>query len=208
VSAPSLPRRRVNQSEERAVPTLLNRALARAAAVPAALSARWSEALGFAVAQPSRAVRRLWPAAVALAVLAGALGYGAHYYAQVEQARTGAIVAAKDAVVPLLSYDYRTIDRQVATTRDLVTGQFADDYAALVRNKIIGTARAQAVSIQTQVASASIESGSPSRVVVFLFVNQQSQVAGASDPALTGSRLLMTMQLVDGRWRVADLRPV
>lgn len=168
----------------------------------------WSTALGGAVADPTRVRKRLGVAVAVVAVLTGALAYSAQNYSEVEQARTEAIVAAKDAVVPLLSYNYRTIDRQVSSTQGLLTGKFKDDYAALVRSQIIGTSKAQAVSIQTEVVSASIESGSASQVVVFMFVNQQSEVAGAAQPALTGSRLRLTMQHVGGRWLVSDLQPV
>lgn len=176
--------------------------------LPGAASRLLRRMADHAAHQPAKAARRLGIGVLVMALVAGGLGYLTLRYSQTDQARQQAVTAAKDAVVPLLSYNYRTIDRQVATTQALVTGKFKDDYAALVRDHVIGTSKAQAVSIQTQVVSASAGESGPNQVVVLMFVNQQTQVAGNTEPALTGSRLKLTMSHVDDRWMVSDLAPV
>jgi len=57
-----------------------------------------------------------------LAVVAGWSFYQADHYARLDAARADAVKQGEGAVGRLLSYSFRTSDRQVEKTQDLVTG--------------------------------------------------------------------------------------
>ena len=123
-------------------------------------------------------------------------------------ARGTALGAAARIARDLLSYDYRTIDRDLARARSETTGEFARQYAATTTDL-----RAQAVAshaiVQARVRDTGIVSASTNRVVVLAFIDQVS-ITRTSASAVPTTRLIpsavkMTLAEVDGRWRVTGL---
>ncbi|NMH98269.1 hypothetical protein [Pseudonocardia acidicola] len=157
---------------------------------------------------PVRTVRFLGIVVAVVAVAVGVLGYEAHQYSATAQARDEASAKAEDAVVKVLSYNFRTIDQQVSDTAPLLTGKFKDDYASLVRDVVTQPAKDQQVAIHTAVVQDSVVSSSPDQVVLLMFVNQQADSGAKANPVLTGSRLRVTMDHVDGSWLISELTPV
>jgi Mce-associated membrane protein len=158
--------------------------------------------------QPRGALVALGCIAGVLALAAGALVYLVEGNYADQQARTAALQVAQDRAISLLSYDYRTIDRQVANNDDALTGKFKDDYTTLVNKVIFAAVKAQQVTTQTQVVAQSVVSGNTHEVTVLLFLNQQSQIKGQASPVLTGSRLSVTLENNDNKWQISDLTPV
>jgi Mce-associated membrane protein len=176
-------------------------------------SPRWTRErlvrLGRSMAeQPRKALVALGCVAGVLALAAGALVYLVEGNYADQQARTAALQVAQDRAISLLSYDYRTIDRQVANNDDALTGKFKDDYTTLVNKVIFAAVKAQQVTTQTQVVAQSVVSGNTHDVTVLLFLNQQSQMKGQAAPVLTGSRLRVTLENNDNKWQISDLTPV
>jgi Mce-associated membrane protein len=157
---------------------------------------------------PRRAARLLALVVAGLAVLTGLLAYQLWRYQRTELATQQASAVAADSVDKLLSYNFVTVDHQVADTEGLLTGGFKSSYADLVAKQIAGQAKAQQVAVQTQVVAHSVVSGSPDEVVVLLYLNQQSEAAAKPDPTLTGSRLRVTLQRSSDKWLISDLTPV
>lgn len=154
-------------------------------------------------------------ALLAVAAVTGAvlLGLRVQDAAVAQDARAQAPAAAERAAAAMLSYDYRTLpeDRQRASR--YLTGGFKKQYLdnfTLLEKQADGTAGA---AVQSKaVVKASVEgsgvvdvssSGKTARVLVF--VNQVSEKEGA-DPQIFQNRVQMTMQDVDGRWLVSNLR--
>jgi Mce-associated membrane protein len=143
-----------------------------------------------------------------LAVLTGGLWWWSANYQDTITAREQAMAAARDSVVELLSYNYRTIDRQMTDTQGMITGKFKDDYASLLKNVIVPGAKAQQLAIQTTIADDSVVSSSPGEVVLLMFINQQSEGHANQNPALTASRVQVTLQRLSGNWMISNLVPV
>lgn len=168
------------------------------------------------LAQPARSTAVL----VVLALLAAAavtgavlLGLRVQDAVVAQDARAQAPAAAERAAAAMLSYDYRTLpeDRQRASR--YLTGGFKKQYLdnfTLLERQADGTPGA---AVQSKaVVKASVEgsgvvdissSGRTARVLVF--VNQVSEKQGA-DPQIFQNRVQMTMEDVDGRWLVSNLR--
>ncbi|WP_050803523.1 MULTISPECIES: hypothetical protein [Protofrankia] len=127
---------------------------------------------------------------------------------KVEAARSAALEAAKQNAAALLSYDYQTIDRDTPTRGDRLTGQFKDDYARLVTDLVTPAAKQRKLVTKTSVAMASVISADTDKVQVLTFLNQTSQAQDTPQPVLTGSRVRITMEHINGRWLVSELTPL
>lgn len=119
-------------------------------------------------------------------------------------AKTAAIQAARD----ILSYDYRTLPRDIARAEADATGQFAQQYAASAARLQAEAKRLRAI-VRATPSVAGVEEATPSAVVVLVFVDQATvkQLPGAKNPStrIDQSRVRLTMTQVDGRWLVAAL---
>lgn len=175
---------------------------------------------GAATAQPARlsaaAVRRsprrtltvLCAVAVVLSAAATGLSVAAAADGSVDAARAQALDAGQRDIATLLSYDHRTVDSARAERTDLVTGKFRDDYARLITDTVAPAAKARKLVTRTDVVSRSVIDGDSDHMNLLLFLNQASQPEGAQEPILSGSRVRVAMERVDGGWRVADMTPL
>lgn len=144
------------------------------------------------------------PAAVAVALLVGQVGADA----ATQASRAAAVAAARTAAHDLLSYDYRTIDHDIARAKTETTGLFARQYAQTAQQLLTQAKTVRAI-VQATPSSPGIVSATSDEVVVLVFVDQASvkQLPGAKAPAtrIDQSRVQLTMTKVDGRWLVSQL---
>lgn len=145
---------------------------------------------------------------VALAGAAGVLLKKNDHTQNIASAEKAALATSKESLVTLLSYDYRELDGLADQTSNLVTGDFADRYRALLNEELIPAAKQKKVVTRTEIATASVVDGSTTKVDLLVFVNQVSATAGSETPILSGSRVRVQMRLVDGSWRVSAIDPV
>jgi Mce-associated membrane protein len=108
----------------------------------------------------------------------------------------------------LLSYDHRTIDEELATESDWLAGAFASKYSALVTDELAPAAKQAEVTTKAAVSSGGVVSARHHEVELLLFVNVTTSSSGLSEPRVSGSRLLVTAQYIDGSWRITSLDPV
>ncbi|WP_193608779.1 J domain-containing protein [Nocardioides lijunqiniae] len=112
--------------------------------------------------------------------------------------------AARAAVVPVLSYDYRTLEEDAAAARGYLTPAFRklyDDTFTLLEENAPRTRTV--VSVEEPLADAVVRS-SEDRVDVLLYVNQPTTNAQGS--VTYRNQVTLEMRLVDGEWLVDDLR--
>jgi len=151
---------------------------------------------------------RAWLAPVALLALAGALFLvdQRHDAAASDGAEARKAVAAH--VEQLLSYDHRTIEDDLAREKDWLTGSFADDYASLVTDEIAPAAARAKVVTDARVSASGVTSTDDGEVELLLFVTVTTRSEELDAPRVSGSRLAVTAELVDGEWRISALDPV
>jgi Mce-associated membrane protein len=144
------------------------------------------------------------PAAVVVALLARHVDSSATK----DDARAAAVVAAQRDAHDLLSYDYRSLDRDVARAQAETTGTFARQYRATA-SQLLAEARQVRAIVQATVSTPGVVRASADTVVVLVFVDQASvkQLPGQKSPTtrIDQSRVRMTMQNAHGRWLVAQL---
>ncbi len=162
-----------------------------------------------AEARPERREVATW-LLVVLAVLAAlSVGLAAYLFSQpseaaVEEATGSARAAAERAVVPVLSYDYRTLDEDQAAAQDLLTSDYRVDYDKLFE-VIRDNADTQTV-VDAEVIASSVVRAGDERVEILLFVNRPTTNAETKEPVVYRDQVTVTMERVDDEWLVDDLR--
>lgn len=143
-------------------------------------------------------------AAVVAVTAAAVLGWKLQQVNAVDNASAAALDVARQYAVVLTSVSSDDLDANFDAVPDGATGQFKDMYAQsseqlrqlLVDNK----ATAEGVVIETGVKSATT-----TKVEVVLFVDQTVTNTVSPESRLDRSRVVMTMELVDGRWPASDV---
>lgn len=152
-----------------------------------------------------------WIAAAALLGLCAAIFL---LYQRVEQssdvdaARQSAMDAARTRLPQLLSYDYHTLDRDLAGARAGTTGAFRDQFAELSTKVVAPAAAQQEIVTRTTVTGTSVVSADPDRVVLLVFLDQVTQTKADPSSRIDGARVRATLQRQDGQWLVSALTPV
>jgi Mce-associated membrane protein len=141
---------------------------------------------------------------VVLLATVGFLGWKLWQGEQVARAGEQAQTAAVQYAQVLTSIDSAKVDENFNAVLDGATGEFKDMYSKssvelrqlLIDNK----AAAHGVVVESAVQSASKD-----KVVVLLFVDQSVSNSAVPDPRIDRSRIKMTMEYVDGRWRASKV---
>jgi Mce-associated membrane protein len=156
-----------------------------------------------------------WLLAAVVAVLCVAIGatdvaFGLRnrHADSLDTARTAAVNAAQRAVRDILSYDYRTLDTDIARAKSETTGLFAREYAGTASTLLAEAKQLRAI-VQATPAAPAIVTASADDVVVLVFVDQASvkQPAGQKSPAtrIDQSRVRMALTKVGNTWKVSQL---
>ena len=160
-------------------------------------------------ATPGRRRRRFLVGALAALAVAGFatsgyLGWQLWQDRQVEQAAAQAQTAAVAYAQVLTSIDSDNVDENFAQVLDGSTGEFKDMYtksSTQLRQLLIDNE----ASARGVVLESAVQSASENQVVVLLFVDQSVQNTSVPDPRIDRSRIKMTMDYVDGRWRASQV---
>lgn len=118
-----------------------------------------------------------------------------------EQAQQAAIAYAQ----VLTSIDSNKVDDNFKQVLDGATGEFKDMYtqSSVKLRQLLIDNKATAHGV---VVDSAIQSESTDRVVVLLFIDQTVTNTAAPDPRIDRSRIKMTMEKVDGRWRASKVQ--
>ena len=115
---------------------------------------------------------------------------------------------AQDAAVAyaqvLTSIDSNKVDENFNQVLDGATGEFKDMYSqsSVQLRQLLIDNKATAHGV---VVDSAVQSTSRDKVVVLLFVDQAVSNTNVPDPRIDRSRIKMTMEDVDGRWRASKV---
>ncbi|MCV7260180.1 hypothetical protein [Mycobacterium shimoidei] len=119
-----------------------------------------------------------------------------------------AIQAASDGAVAVLSYSPENLDRDLATARSHLTGEFLDYYTKFSDQFITPMAREKHITATAKVVQAAVSELHPDSATVLMFVNQNTTTAEKPEPLLTASSILVTMKKIEGSWLIAKVDPL
>jgi len=153
---------------------------------------------------PSLRIIAAIAAFVGLLAGTGVLGWQVWQARQIDHAGQEAQRTAVSYAQVLTSIDSNNVDQNFKEVLDGATGEFKDMYSQssvelrqlLIENK----ATAHGVVIDSAVLSVSKD-----RAVVLLFVDQAVANTKLPDPRIDRSRMKMTLEKADGRWRASKV---
>jgi Mce-associated membrane protein len=147
--------------------------------------------------------------ALVLAMAAGFLKWQDNSVRNSEVARIESVQAAKDTTTKMLSYKPDGVEQQLNDARNLLTGDFRDQYTSLINDVVIPGAKEKQISAVASVPEhgAASVSAEPNHAVVLLFVNQ-TVVVGQDAPTDTASSVRVTLDKVGDRWLISKFDPV
>lgn len=118
-----------------------------------------------------------------------------------QQAQQAAIAYAQ----VLTSIDSSKVDDNFRAVLDGATGEFKDMYtqSSVQLRQLLIDNKASAHGV---VVDSAIQSASANKVVVLVFIDQTVANSTAPDPRIDRSRIKMTMEKVDGRWRASKVQ--
>jgi Mce-associated membrane protein len=122
-------------------------------------------------------------------------------------ARIESVAAAKDSTIRLLSYKPDTVERDLTSARDLLTGDFRDSYTQLTNDVVIPGSKEKQISAVASVPAIASVSAEPNHAVVLVFVNQ-TVIVGTDAPTSTASSVQVTLDKVGNRWLISKFDPV
>jgi Mce-associated membrane protein len=160
---------------------------------------------------------RLWRRVLVYGVLPGvalilalAAGYAKWIVSEARishSAATESVRAATDGAAAMLSYHPDTVEHDLSTAQDRLTGGLKDSYASLIRDVVIPGSKQKQISATASVPAAASVMASPNHAVVLIFVNQTISV-GTEPPTDAASRVRVTLDKVNGRWLLSGFDPI
>lgn len=121
-----------------------------------------------------------------------------------------ALQVAVDAVPAALSYDYRSLDKSLASAVALMTDSFGAEYRDIFNRTTRERATADEAVTTTLVRAAGVSTGiKDDTVTCLVYLDQFLLASKGKKPAksYTAARVHVRLEKVDGTWKVADLEP-
>jgi Mce-associated membrane protein len=127
--------------------------------------------------------------------------------AWVDEAATQEVVAQLTAAVKTVySYDYRTLDKNEADAKAVITGAYADEFDKVFAPVKQLAPKEQAV-LGTTVAAAGVLQLHDDQARVLMMVDQDGTRMNNQPIAGTKARLVVAGQRVDGKWKISEVTP-
>ena len=121
-------------------------------------------------------------------------------------ARDAGMQAAAQLTQKVLSYDWKTLDKDIEAAEAVLAPSFRSEYAKTMEGVRAQTVKNQ-VKLTAQAAATSIVSATEDKVVALVFVNQVTTAKGAQKQRVDSSRVLVTLTRSGGDWRISKLKP-
>ena len=116
--------------------------------------------------------------------------------------------AAREGTVALLSYAPDTLDKDLATAKSHLTGEFLTYYGQFTEKFVAPASRQRGIKTEASVIRAAVSDMRPERAVVLAFVNQVTTSKERPDPSLATSSVLVTLVKSNGRWLISEFNPI
>lgn len=119
---------------------------------------------------------------------------------------TSALIAARDAVSNVLSYDYTQLDKSLAAAEKVSTPEFAKQYKETTARAVRGPATEVQAVVEADVRDAGVSQVHSDRVEVIGFVNQATTSTRYPNGKIEPARVRVQMQKLDGTWKLDDIQ--
>jgi Mce-associated membrane protein len=146
--------------------------------------------------------------AVLLVLLLGGVAYLWFARPSTSSVKTGDYVdvleAARSEVVDLTSFDYQTLDDDIAQARKVTVGDLQKESVDQLTTNRKQLTDQQAV-VNTQVVGAGVTRADDSNGTVLLVIQSTQRTKAAAQPTIVRYRIQANLQKVDGRWLLSGI---
>lgn len=118
------------------------------------------------------------------------------------------VKAASDGTVALLSYSPETLDKDFATAKGHLTGDFLDYYTKFTTDVVTPASKQKSVKTSAAVVRAAVSELKPDSAVVLVFLNQTTTSKENVDGSFTASAVKVSLTKVNGAWLISAFDPV
>ena len=144
---------------------------------------------------------------IGLAACAGYLKWRDDSTRAAQTASVSAVAEATAGTIKMLSYKPDTVQNDLQSASERLTGSFRDSYSSLTNDVVIPGAEQKQISAVATVPAAALVSASAKHAVVMVYVNQTTIVGGGA-PTATASTVRVTLDKVGDRWLISDFTPI
>jgi len=116
--------------------------------------------------------------------------------------------AASDGTVALLSYSPESLDKDFATAKSHLSGDFLSYYNQFTEQIVAPAAKQKSLKTTAHVMRAGLSEIHADTAVVLVFVDQSTTSKDHPDPSMASSGVLVTLTRVDGQWLITKFNPV
>lgn len=158
---------------------------------------------------------RLFPTLLMLLVVVAAACSAVTYFSQYrpdQQIGTDDARAALDAAtsgsIAVLSYSPDTLDKDFATAKSHLTGEFLTYYSQFTQQIVTPAVKQKGVKTTASVIRAAVSELAPTKAVVLLYINQLTMSTDRAEPAQAESSVLVTLVKVNDNWLISEFNPI
>ena len=124
----------------------------------------------------------------------------------VDAARTQALATARKAAPLLLSYDYRTLDKDFKAALSYTDGEFKKQYQQTTSSVVSPVAVRYKAVVRAELIELGASSATDDKVVVIAFLNQVTTSTRVTGTKLDQSRVRMVLQRSGSDWKVVSVQ--
>jgi Mce-associated membrane protein len=125
-----------------------------------------------------------------------------------DAAATVALNAAKTGTVALLSYSPESLDKDFATAKSHLTGDFLSYYTQFTEQIVTPAAKQKSVKTSASVVRAAVSELNPESAVVLVFINQTTTSKENPDGAFAASAVKVGLKKINDAWLISAFDPV
>src|ERR1700757_297336 len=118
------------------------------------------------------------------------------------------VSAASDGTVALLSYSPESLDKDFATAKSHLTGDFLSYYNQFTEQIVAPAAKQKSLKTTAQVMGAAVSELHPNSAVVLVFVDQSTTSQDGPDPSMAASDVLVSLTRVNDHWLITKFDPI
>ena len=118
------------------------------------------------------------------------------------------VSAASDGTVALLSYSPESLDKDFATAKSHLSGDFLSYYNQFTEQIVAPAAKEKSLKTTARVIGAAVSELHPNSAVVLVYVDQSTTSKDRPDPSETASSVLVGMTRINGNWLITKFDPI
>ena len=119
-----------------------------------------------------------------------------------------ALNAAKNGTVSLLSYSPDKLDKDFATAKSHLTGDFLSYYTQFTEQVVTPAAKQKSVKTSATVVRAAVSDMHPDSATVLVFINQVTTSKENPDGAFAASAVKVGLKKISDAWLISSFDPV